>query len=265
MKIKTAVFSLALVSFSGIANAAEDFTGSLYLPGQGKVLSNTSLDFSRAKFKGRAGGGADDNLYANQSFTYGVTNEFSVIGAIGNNFNYQTDKYNNDGNFDYEIGGKYNMESGRLVGQVGLSYYTYDPKNWYGRRTPEKWYKEVQVNAQLGYKLDGDLTPYTSFTAYNRDSFTSHRSTDYSWFAGAHKTLDKIAIDAGIRYDFATYGEGTFNNNNNTNRAYVQAEANYFLSDTVALGVFGDYLIGGTRFDNVRYDYTAGINVKALF
>jgi len=261
MKFKTVLLSATLISFAGVANAAEDFTGSLYLPGQGKLLSDTSLAVSRTKFKSGAGGGAENAMYLNQYLTYGVTNEFSVVGAIGNHFNYQNksgQRFNNDKNLDYTIGGKYNFGYDKVVGQVGLSYYTYDPKDWYGRSTPEKWSKNFDANVQLGYKLPDELTPYTSLTAHNRDSFTADRSTDYSWFVGAHKTFSRCALDAGLRYDFTTYG-------NNTNNLYAQAEANYFVTERVALGVFGDYLLGGTGTDNVKYDYTAGINAKILF
>jgi hypothetical protein len=266
MKFKTTVFSLALISFAGAAQAT-DFTGSLYLPNAGQVLSNTSIEFSREKFKSPVNG-ASNALYANQEFTYGVTNEFSIVGAVGNHFNYQNKsdplrysaEHNRDLNPDYLIGGKYNLEHGRIVGQVGLAYYTFNPKDFWGRSTPAKWYKEVQVNAQVGYKLTDDLTPYTSLTAYNRDAFSSHRPIDYVWFVGAHKTCGRFAFDGGIRYEFTTYGP-------NTNETFLQAEANYFVTDNVAVGVFGDYLLGGSNFkkDRVKYDYTAGLNLKVLF
>ena len=70
---------------------------------------------------------------------------------------------------------------------------------------------------------------------------------------------DKAALDAGIRYEFET------DDGSNTNEWYVQAEANYFVKDNVAVGVFGDYYLDGTSDKYIDYDYTAGVNLKVLF
>ena len=249
--------SAAIIALAGSANAA-DFTGSLYLPGQGQLLSNTAIEHSRVKFDK---GGAAKDLYASETVTYGITDNFSVVGTIGNYFNvkkYTNQEYNNDHNFDYTIGGKYNMRSGNWLSQVGLSYYTYNPKSWEGHRFNDaRWYKAVIANAQLGYDLGNGWTPYASFTA-GSDIDQSHRSIDYIAFAGVHKTADKFAVDGGIRYKFNLEDA-------NTNTWWLQAEANYFVTENVALGVFGDYYLGGTGSDEIDYDYTAGVNLKVLF
>lgn len=61
---------------------------------------------------------------------------------------------------------------------------------------------------------------------------------EYSWFNGFHKTGGKYSVDAGIRYDFTL--DGT-----NTNTWWAQAEANYFVKENIAVGIFGDYYLGG--------------------
>lgn len=258
MNFKTTLLaSAAILAFAGTANAA-DFTGSLYLPGQGQLLSDTAISHSRIKFDK---GGALKDLYASEQITYGVTDNFSVVATVGNHFDvekYTNQNYNNDHNFDYTIGGKYNMRSGNWLSQVGLSYFTYDPKSWEGHRyNNARWYKELAANAQLGYDMGNGWTPYTSLTvAGNIDD--AERHLDYTVFGGFHKTADKFAVDAGVRYEFNLEDA-------NTNTWWLQAEANYFVTDNVAVGLFGDYYLGGTGSDEIDYDYTAGLNLKVLF
>jgi len=257
---KTLLLASAAALFATTANA-QDFTGSLFLPSQGKFLSDTSMEYSRTRYKHNLG--AAEGVYGNQAVTYGVTNNFSAFGAIGNHFNWANwtnQQYNNWHNFDYEVGGKYNMTSpcGKIVGQVAATYYTFDPKSWYGRRnTDDRWYKELRGEIQAGYKVDNTLTPYAKFSTHgNIDN--AQRSLWYSTFLGAHKSFNRAAVDAGVRYDFVTHGP-------NTNQWYLQGEANYFVTPKVALGTFGDYRLAGSGSSYIKYDYTVGVNVKAYF
>lgn len=264
MNYKTILLASAAVMFAGAATA-EDFTGSLYLPSQGKVLSDTSFVRDRVKFKNNAG--VAEGVYLQEQMTYGVTDNFSVVGMIGNHFDWAgwtNQEFNNDHNFDYGLGVKYNMRHNRIVGQVGVGYYTYNPKSFFGHRgNDSRWYKQINGNAQLGYELCDGLTPYTSIDiSGNIDE--ADRELWYSWFLGAHKTWEKFALDGGVRYDFKTDGS-------NKNSWFLQAEANYFVTDNMAVGVFGDYYLGGSDYvyntvtPEIDYGYTAGVNFKVVF
>ena len=44
-----------------------------------------------------------------------------------------------------------------------------------------------------------------------------------------------------------------------------QAEANYFVKENIAVGIFGDYYLGGNYNDYVDYSYTLGLSAKVLF
>ena len=168
MNYRTILLATAAVMFAGAANA-EDITAPMYLPGAGKVLSNTSLQYERTSLKHNAGAGED--FRASEEITYGVTDNFSVVAEIGNQFDFEgltNQEYNNDHNFDYAIGAKYNMQHGNWLAQVGASYYTFDPKSWYGHRgNDERWYKEISANVKLGYDLQNgwNLTPRLRPTA----------------------------------------------------------------------------------------------------
>ena len=260
MNFKTMLLTTAAATLIAGAANAKDFTGSLFLPSQGEVLSNTSVHYERTKIK--HADWAAEEFAAAEHLTYGATDNLSVYGVIQNNFDFKgltTRDYNNEHNFGYEIGAKYNWNYNNILTQIGAGYYTYQPSSWYGHKgRSSDWYKSVNVEAQIGYDMGDGMVPYAMFTA-DSPIDQKDRDMDYSVFTGFHKTFDKAALDTGIRYDFTT-DEGS-----NTNEWYWQVEANYFVKDNVALGVFGDYYLGGTYNDEIKYDYTAGVNVKVLF
>lgn len=262
MNFKTMLLTTAAATLiAGVANA-KDFTGSLFLPSKGEVLSNTSAHYERLKLKHHAD--ATENFIASEQITYGVDDNFSVYGEITNNFDFKgltNQQYNNDHNFGYEIGAKYNWNYNNILAQVGAGYYTFKPSSWYGHRNDgydSDWYKQLNFEAQLGYDMGNGFVPYSMFIAETPID-QKDREVDYALFAGVHKTFDRAAVDAGVRYEFNT------DDGSNTNEWFLQAEANYFVRDNVALGVFGDYYLGGSYNEAVKYDYTAGVNVKVLF
>ena len=265
MNYRTMLLASAAVLFATSASA-QDITSPFYLPGQGQLLSKTSVDYNRTTTKHHQG--TSEALYGQEEITYGVTDNMSVVAAIGNQFDVKrmtNREYNNDHNFDYTLGAKYNMNYGSWMSQIGASYYTYDPNSWYGHRNEdEDWKKEISAEVKLGYDLCNGLVPYTSFKATSVVDETN-RTMDYSWFAGIHKSAPKYSLDAGIRYDFNTDNDNSNDGKHNTNEWYAQAEANYFLKDNIALGVYGDYYLGGSFNDEVDYDYTAGVQAKVLF
>ncbi|MDY4842192.1 MAG: hypothetical protein SO314_07505 [Alphaproteobacteria bacterium] len=263
MNYRTILLASAAVMFATAASA-KDITNPFYLPEQGKVLSDTSIETSRTNLK-HGIGNVDKSLYANEEITYGISDNLSVFGSIGNYFDgkkFSDGQYNNDHNFDYTVGAKYNMQAGNWLAQVGASYYTYNPKSWYGHKNYEgndRWQKELAAQVKLGYDLCNGWTPYTSFDiSGNIDD--ADRELDYAWFGGVHKKFDKASVDAGLRYDFTTDGK-------NANQLYAQAEANYFVKENIALGVYGDYYLGGNSDydEDIDYDYTAGLQAKVLF
>lgn len=271
MKFRTMLLASAAVMFATSASAA-DITNPFFLPMQGKVLSNTSIDYGRFKTDegGVDGEGVERSLVAAEELTYGVTDNFSLVGRIRNHFDIDHD-YNNDHNFDYKIGAKYNYNYGKVLTQVAAAYNTFDPRSWYGTsgegidedseyRT-NRWAKALEGEVKLGYACDCGLVPYTSFNV-NGTIDQSARQQGYSWFLGAHKMLENVALDGGFRYDFGTWA----NDNDHRYEAwYVQAEVDYFVNDDMTVGVYGDYYLGGKEHKDVDYGYTIGLNAKVLF
>ncbi len=259
MKFRTMLLASAAVMFTSSAFAA-DITNPFFLPTTGKVLSDTSVEMSRLKIDD----GFEDvekSLKATEQVTVGLMDNLAVVGTIGNEFDVNED-YNNDHNFYYGLGVKYNHNFGRVLTQVGFSYNTFDPRSWYGKSgegheyNTNRWEKILSGEVKLGYDMGCDFTPYTSFTM-NGNIDQADRDQEYSWFLGAHKAWMKMSADAGFRYDFGSseYDEAW----------YVELAANYFVSDNVTVGAFGDYYLGGEGHKDVDYGYTFGLNAKVLF
>lgn len=69
MNYRTILLATAAVMFAGAANA-EDITAPMYLPGAGKVLSNTSLQYERTSLKHNAGAGGFPRIRRNHLWCY---------------------------------------------------------------------------------------------------------------------------------------------------------------------------------------------------
>ena len=274
MKFRTLLLASAAVLVAAPAFAGEDITAAFYTPAKGKFLSSTSVETSRVKEEGIFAKWRREGWVASEELTYGVTDNLAVFGSITNAFKPElktwdrtgTHKgrlYNNDHNFAYELGAKYNMNYGKVLGQVALSYQTLDPRSWWGKDMEDdayqtnKWEKVINGEVKLGYALDCGLTPYTTF-AVSDDVTHSAKDKKYSWFLGAHKMLDNTSWDLGVRYDFNS------DRPDSDDKLYLQAEANYFVKENVTVGVFGDYYIGGENRKD-KDEYSVGLNAKVAF
>lgn len=270
MKLKSVLLASVAVLFAGSASAA-DLTSPFFVPSQGKMTSDTKVQYGRT----HVDDGIYDSMYASEELAYGITNNFAVFGTIGNHFDVDhldDEGFNNSHNFDYEIGAKYNHNFGNIKTQVAGSYYTFDPKSWYGHRThgfdkglgtdtnESRWQKFFNGEVKVGYDMGCGLIPYASYS-FTGQVDNANREFFQSAFMGVHKYAVKWAADAGIRYDFNTDGH-------NNNGVYAQAEVDYYAMDNLALGVYGDYKLGGkiNYYDEeVGTDYTVGLRAKVMF
>ena len=123
---------------------------------------------------------------------------------------------------------------------------------------PEWVEKILNGEVKLGYVFDCGLTPYTTLSMSD-DVTHSAKDKEYSWFLGAHKMLDTVSLDAGVRYDFDS------DRPDSNDSWYAQGEVNYFVKDNMTVGLYGDYYLGGEGHKDVDYIYTLGLNVKVAF
>lgn len=264
MNYRTILLASAAVMFAGSAMAA-DLTNPFYLPGQGQVTSDTTVEFSRDKAK--HDGGAYDGWAAAEEVSYGVNDNLAVHAKITNEFDNEGE-YNNSHNFDYKVGASYNMQADKILAQVSASYETWNPKDFYGHSTPVRWQKYLEGEFKLGYDMGNGLTPYVSYGLQgNVDD--SDRTLQQTAIAGIHKYNGTWAVDGAVRYEFDTDGK-------NSNQVWLQAEADYYVKENIALGVYGDYYLAGNdsakfgpRFieepTDTDYNYSVGVRAKVLF
>lgn len=260
MKYKTMLLASAAVMFAGSAMAA-DLTNPFYTPNEGAFTSDTAVAHNRVSYK--HGVAADKQTVLGEKLTYGVTDQLAVWGAVTNYFD-TNHEFNNDHNFEYNVGTSYNMREGNVLAQVAAEYTTANPKDFYGKKDAkeanggyDRWEKYLEGELKLGYDMGDGLVPYVTYKLTGQVDIAD-RELDQSVKAGVHKYDGDWAVDAGVRYDFNTDGK-------NSNKWFAEAAVDYYVRDNVALGMFGDYFLAGNGSDEIRYDYTAGAHVKVLF
>ena len=277
MKFRTLLLASAAVMFSTSAMAV-DITNPFYLPTEGKFLSDTSLEMNRGKLDTGMYETEEKTGYAREELTYGVTNNFAVVAGIGNTFDFNKKEdleksyYNNDHNFDYSVGVKYNYVNGKLMTQAGVMYNTWNEEtftsNYYeDNETNERWRKELEGYVRVGYDM-GCITPYTEFTAWgelDRDA----NEQEYSLKLGLYKAWDKVTADAGVRYAFDETEDDDGSNGHNE-RVDLELGVNYLVNDNFSVGAYAEYYLGGDVEENIsrkdiEYDRTIGLNAKVAF
>ena len=285
MNYKTLLMASAAVLFSSQA-MAQDLTGAFSVPGKGQIMSETSMAMSRAKTKFNVSASlpgatipiysaqrTDDGLTAGELIEYGITDKFSVNAGIVNVFDTGRDQdYNNDHNFEYQVGAKYNTRFDDVLFQVAGHYNTWNPKDFYGHNTDMRWQKSLGLDLKAGLDLGNGITPYI---VYSIDSAidTAHRPLTQSVSAGIHKYTGKWALDGAIRYEWDKNSKD-YTGKNRT-ETWFDGAADYYLKDNIAIGVYGSYLIDAHDstmsygFISERYhtnfDYSVGLRVKVLF
>ena len=278
MKFRTLLLASAAVMFTTSAMAV-DITNPFYLPTKGKFLSDTKIEMNRGKYDDGAVESVSKNAYAREELTYGVTDNFAVVAGIGNEFDYdKDDDYNNDHNFDYSLGVKYNHVNGKLMTQIGVMYNTWNQKSWEGKanyhdeETNDRWMKELIGYARVGYDM-GCITPYAEFTAEG-ELDRNNNEQEYSWKLGVHKAWSKASLDAGVRYTFNETEDDEdgvdYNGNGHNERVDLELGVNYLVNDTFSVGAYATYYLGGNMDEyinrkDVEYDRTIGLNAKVLF
>lgn len=266
MNYKTILMASAAMLFASQA-VAEDLTGAFSVPGEGQFTSDTSIKMSREKTGWRGDRYfAADSLAAQETIEYGITDKFSVNASIINNFD-KEGLYNNDHNFEYHVGAKYNTRCDNNLFQVAATYKTADPKDYYGKHTPERWAKAVDLDLKAGIDMGNGLTPYIVYSVESEID-TSSRSLSQSVSAGIHKYTGEWALDGAVRYSWDKNNKDP----KNGTEIWFDAEADYYVKDNAAIGIYGSYLINAHDMKDaagnvlrVKDGHEIGIRFKVLF
>ena len=273
MNYKTMLLASAAVLFANQA-MAQDITGTFAVPGAGQFTSDTSIGMTRAKTKWTAPGGsmteAEDGAYISEVVEYGLTDQFSVNAGIANEFD-KEGGYNNDHNFLYNVGAKYNTRKDDVLLQAAASYTTLNPHDYYGHHSGvgNKWKKILGLDLKAGLDLGNGITPYI---VYSIDSVIddNHRPLEQSVSAGIHKYTGQWALDGAVRYEWTSNDKDNWARKNST-EWWLDASADYYLKDNVVIGAYGSYLLdskdkklGGFK-EHESTTYELGLHVKFLF
>jgi len=278
MNYKTLLMASAAVLFTSQAMAA-DLTGAFSVPGKGQITSETAIEMGRikAEWKGIPDANwAYDSVIAREILEYGITDNISVNAGIANEFETENGQdgygYNNDHNFLYNLGVKYNTRFDDVLFQVAGRYNTYNPKDFFGKHnTDARWQKSLGLDLKAGLDLGNGITPYIVYSI-DSDIDTPHRALTQSVTAGIHKYTGKWALDGAIRYEWDKNNKDWYTGKNNT-ATWFDGAADYYLTDNVALGIYGSYLIDAhDQFDgndgstyHVKEGHEIGLRVKVLF
>lgn len=269
-KMKKYLFTFTAIGTIVLAGSvrAEDITSALYLPSEYEMSSNTSVAFQKLEFKDAR---ADKDFIIRENLDLGIAEQTALQLSLANRLNsdhLSSQQYNNDFNMDYELGIAKNFPmTENWVMQLGASYYTFDPKSWYGHSYQSKallrdelgssrWYKELRGKIKMGYELEDGLMPYATFEV-DGNVDNSNRHLEYITFAGIHKNEYTFSYDVGLRYQFAS--------NNNNESWFMQGASDYFFNEDMAIGGYADYRFAGSYTPKMDYGYTIGARFKIKF
>jgi hypothetical protein len=273
MSFRTLLLASAAVMVAGAASAKDmtDFTNPFYLPVEGKVLSDTRVDYGRLHIDTGSEEAVSEKMHASEEVTVGLGNGFALTGRIGNTFD-EEGEFNNDHNFDYAVGAKYNHDFGKVMTQVAASFSAYDPQSFYGQaygddneKYNDRWEKSIDAHVMVGYDA-GCITPYTKF-AVEGDIDTDSNEQEYTWSLGVHKTWEKASADVSVNYVFGEFDfdDDNVDGNNKIEEFYLNGEANFFVKENIALGIYGSYYLGGDYHKDIDNGYEAGLSARVLF
>lgn len=270
--LKQTLIALGIVAISGVASAA-DITNPFYLPAKGQIGSITSVDFTRTQYKNKFS--MSEKSYEtdlSEELQFGLTDNLALIGKVGNVFAKLkeiiwdrdtntilagTDK--EDKNINWEGGLAWNIFSQAFKLQAKL-VYGQDPSV---NRFDEGFglYKYVGGAIKTGYQFKtmlpyievGEELPIGQKKGADKPTYTAK--------AGLYQGKCEVwGLDTGIRYihDENTYTEGTAYN--------AEAEASYYLTKQVAVGVYGSYTLKGrAKVDADVHSKTVGARLRWFF
>lgn len=242
--MKKILLILAGVLFCSAASA-EDITNPFYMPLKNKALSDTSLTYHRDDYKHSFGTDRHEETYLNENFTFGVSDRFALTGSVGNRFESSEDKRN----LYWGIGGVaafYIQDKPEVLLQAGASF-----KQEGSRR-------DVSAFVRAGYMAEAVILPYAEFRFTQPINYGKDRNEAYYdlRLAGYSMIKESVGVRAGI--------DASYHHEDAREQAYsVFGEAEYMLSEKMAVGVSGSYLFHDTGVDTTGF--SVGANFKIAF
>jgi len=247
MKKTLFVFTL-LVSSSAFAM---DVSNPFYVPAKGNFLSETEALYENFEH------GNTENALLSEILSYGVTQNFSVNAKITDKWLldepgiHGQDRYDNPA---WGVGIKYNLIDG-------------DKNNWkaqlgadYEQGGVDHHDKEFSGYVKTGYQMDRFL-PYLTVRV-NKSVGKNEAKPSIESRAALNTILTKKTnLDLGVSYDWDSSTSRI--QGKHISAWSLDAALNYVFSDSMSIGLKGDYVLRSKPTDIDGYDF--GLNFKVAF
>lgn len=256
--------SLLTLTFGLLASTsvlAANITDPFYQPAEKGFLSDTSISYQNL------GNGDAEGALLTETLSYGVSRKLAVTGTIADTYNLhgRMKKKENWSNLAWGVGVKYNLidcEKTNLKVQVGANYTqgtnAFLPfLNVFAGTDPHM--KSVSAYTKIGVEAAEGFVPYATGTVVKP---IGDREKDPYWVGrlAVYKTLtDVVSVDFGYDYIY----DGATAGGKHGHVSAFDGAINYQLSDTLSLGLTGEYALD-VRPGDADY-YTIGLNLKATF
>lgn len=235
---------LTVLLFSSSA-LAEDITNPFYMPMKNKMLSETSVSYTKDKYKYSGMTDTVEQTVLNEDFSFGVSDRFSLTGSLGNRFEASGEKTN----VYWGIGGTYAFyfeNNPEALLQIGASY------------SQEGGHRDLEAFVRAGYAADAVILPYAEFRFLQPINYGKDVNEPVFGVrvAGYSMIKEIVGVRAGVDFVYAHEAP--------RQQSYdVFGEIEYMVSEKIAVGVEGSYLFHDTGADTSGF--SVGANVKIAF
>ncbi len=271
--LKQTLLAFTVLGFAGSA-AAADITNPFFLPEEMHVASVTSFDYNHGHQKATAGDQSLSirtyNKQATEQLQFGILNNLAIVGGISKSWDRATTSVfdRNDGpifngtdkshnNLDWEVGLAWNILHCDTKLQVSSVYGQEEPGHGRGA------YKYIDTTAKLGYQFKTWL-PYATFTVRTpvaqSKKFGHEDRWSYNGKVGVYQGKCGVwGLDTALVWAFDR-------TDRHMRTLTAEAEASYYLTKNVTLGVYGSYMLDGkAKHDTDIFDKSVGARLRLYF
>ena len=271
--LKQTLLAFTVLGFAGSA-AAADITNPFFLPESLHVNSITSFDFSRTQAKSTVDPENFDNereytKVATEQLKFGILNNLAIIGEVSKIWGRWKDrdedaesgKWHND--LNWNAGLAWNILHCDAKLQLSSVYGQEAPG-----RTMSGSYKYFDTEVKAGYQFKTFL-PYVSFKVHTPVAQTKLAEDDGIGHQDRWSYSGKVGVYQGKcgTWSLDTALAWAFNRTDAHSRTLsAEAEASYYLTKNMTLGVYGSYMLDGKAKDQTDlYGKSVGARLRLYF
>ena len=226
--LKQTLLAFTVLGFAGSA-AAADITNPFFLPEALHVNSVTSASFTKATNNVQ---GRKYTKVVTEQLQFGILNNLAIIGGIKKDWTRAPGGEKDHNDLDWNAGLAWNILHCNTKLQLSSVYGQDAPGVGPGMGT----YKYFDTAMKLGYQFK-TFMPYVSLNVVTPVGQKSRANRwNYTGRVGVYQGKCGVwALDTGL--------EMAFDRADHSHNLTVDAEASYYLTKNMTLGVYGSYLL----------------------